>query len=371
MMRPINQSLKKESLKNSVPDLPTYGKITKEIFDSVIYPKLGASRPEVVVGPAIGVDTCAINVAEGEVLVATTDPMSYIPELGPADSAWLSVNMIASDLATSSFKPQYAIFDLNLPPSMTSNDFQAYWNALSDECRELGIAIVGGHTGKFEGCDYTVVGGGTMFSLGAANRYVSSKGGSPGDNLIVTKGAAIAATGILARVFHNYIEKNTDTETAKKGAECFKEITVVEDALAASSVGVRSAGVTAMHDATEGGVLSALRELAAASSAGLYVEKEKIPVLRDTKSICDLFHIDPLTSVGEGSLVIACQPRYTPDVVSALEKSAIPCEIVGELRQIEFRYKIVDDKGIEGDIEYPVVDPYWNAYYLAKKIGLN
>jgi len=53
-----------------------------------------------------------------------------------------------------------------------------------------------------------------MFSLGAANRYVSSKGGSPGDSLIITKGAAIAATGILAKVFHNYVEKNTDPETA-------------------------------------------------------------------------------------------------------------------------------------------------------------
>ncbi len=354
-----------------MPELPTHGKITKDIFDSVIYPKLGASRPEVVVGPSTGVDTCAINVAGGEVLVATTDPMSYIPELGPVDSAWLSVNLIASDLATSSFRPQYAIFDLNLPPSMPSSDFQVYWNALSDECKELGIAIVAGHTGKFEGCDYTVVGGGTMFSVGAANRYVSSKGGSPGDKLIVTKGAAIAATGILARVFHNYIEKNTDQETAKKGSDCFRKITVVEDALAASSVGVRSAGVTAMHDATEGGVLSALYELAAASSAGLYVEKEKIPVSMETKSICELFHINPLTSVGEGALVIACQPRYTPDVVSALEAKAIPCAIVGELKQAEYGFKLVDDKGIEADIEYPVVDPYWNAYYLAKKNGLN
>ena len=282
----ITEVSKREHELFKVPELPTYGKITKDIFDSVIYPKLGASRPEVVVGPSSGVDTCAINVAGGEVLVATTDPMSYIPELGPVDSAWLSVNLIASDLATSSFRPQYAIFDLNLPPSMPSSDFQAYWNALSDECKELGIAIVGGHTGRFEGCDYTVVGGGTMFSVGAANRYVSSKGGSPGDKLIVTKGAAIAATGILARVFHNYIDKNTDPETAEKGAEYFRRITVVEDALTASGVGVKSAGVTAMHDATEGGVLSALLELAAASSAGLYVEKGKIPVSTETKSIC-------------------------------------------------------------------------------------
>ena len=84
-----------------------------------------------------------------------------------------------------------------------------------------------------------------------------------------------------------------------------------------------------------------------------------------------VFHIDPLTSIGEGALVIACQPRYTPDVVSALEAKAISCAIVGELRQAESGFKLVDEKGAEAEIEYPVADPYWNAYYLAKKNGLN
>ena len=349
----------------------SYGKPSKEVFDRVIYPHLGAKRPEVIVGPTAGVDTCAINVAGGEVLVATTDPMSYIPELGPADSAWLSVNLIASDLATSSFKPQYAIFDLNLPPSMPSSDFEAYWSALSLECSNLGISIVGGHTGRFEGCDYTVVGGGTMFSIGASNQYVSSKGGTPGDKIILTKGAAIAATGILSKVFPRYIEKNADRKIALKGAEWFRKITVVEDALIASSVGVKEDGVTAMHDTTEGGVLSAMYELAIASSTGILVDKDKIPISEETRSICEIFHIDPLRSVGEGSLVIACHPSSAIDIVSALDGKSISSAVVGELKKREYGCKLLNDHGKMSDIEYPVSDPYWNAYYEAKKNNLN
>ena len=350
---------------------PNLGKLSKNVFESVIYPRLGAVRPEVVVGPSAGVDTCAINVAGGEVLVATTDPMSYIPEIGPVDSAWLSVNLIASDLVTSSFRPQYAIFDLNLPPNMSSEDFQTYWNAISDECRELGIAIVAGHTGKFEGCNYTVVGGGTMLSIGSSQRYLSSKGGSPGDKLIVTKGAAIAATGILSRVFQNYVKSNTDAKIARRGAEYFRKITVVEDALTASGAGARSNGVTAMHDTTEGGVLSALYEIASASSTGLLVEKERIPISEETRSICELFKIDPLRSVGEGALVIACQPAYVANVISALDAKGIACSIVGELRSQEYGLKLFDETGSENTIEYPVTDPYWNAYYLAMKNNLD
>src|SRR5579863_2176362 len=107
------------------------GKISKNFFNQVILANLGAKRNEVVTGPTTGVDNCVIKVGSGEVIVATTDPLSYIPELGPEDSAWLSVNLIASDLSTSGFKPQYIIVDFNLPPSMSGSLFEEYWNALS------------------------------------------------------------------------------------------------------------------------------------------------------------------------------------------------------------------------------------------------
>ena len=132
---------KKERRSTFFAKLPQYGKITKDFFDSVIYPNLGRRNKKILVGPSPGVDTCVIKTGENQVVVATTDPISYIPELGPKDSAWQSVNLIASDLATSGFPPQFALFDFNLPPTMKSSDFEKYWDALSQECKTLGIAI--------------------------------------------------------------------------------------------------------------------------------------------------------------------------------------------------------------------------------------
>lgn len=351
-------------------ELPEYGKITKGFFDKVIYPNLGAKRNEVIVGPSSGVDNCVVKIGSGEVLVATTDPLSYIPELGPEDSAWLSVNLIASDLSTSGFKPQYLILDLNLPPSMPGSLFEEYWSALSNECEKQGIAIIGGHTGKFKGLESTVIGGGVMFSIGSSRTYLTSSGGKVGDKIIVTKGAAIATTGILSRVFPRSVQRRIGEDGLRRSSSYFRKISVVKDALAAVTVGVRSSGVTAMHDCTEGGVLSAIHELASASSLGALVNKEQILISSETMGICDLFEVDPFVSLGEGALVLSCVPQKVSDVMSALSTSGIESSVVGSLREKSQQIMILEN-GKKSPIDYPVVDPYWAAFYSAKDKGWN
>ncbi len=349
--------------------LPPLGKITRDFFDRVIYPNLGASRNEVLVGPAPGVDCCVVKIASNEVLIATTDPLSFIPELGPEDSAWLSVNLVASDIATSGFRPQYALFDFNLPPSMPTADFERYWHALSEECKRLGIAIIGGHTGKFAGLDYTIIGASTMFSIGSLKTYVTSSDAVIGDKIIVTKGAAIAATGILSRVFPNTIGPKIGKAALRKAIDYFKEITVIDDALTAVKVGVRAEGVTAMHDATEGGVLSAIYELASASTLGAKIELSQIPLSSETKALCNVFGMDPYITLSEGSLVISCVTSKAEELLSLLGGIGIHAKVVWQLTRPDDGIKILDESRAEIPINYPVVDPYWQAYSHAKNKG--
>ncbi len=192
-------------------EVKSSGKISPSFLEKIIYPNLGARRAEILVGPSPGADTCVIKIGANQVLVACTDPLSLIPVLGAADSAWMSVNLIANDLATSGLTPQYMMVDLSLPPRMSNELLEKYWNSLSAECARLGIAIVGGNTGKFEGLDYTIVGAGTAFSTGSKNRCVVSSDAKLGDNLILTKGAAISATGILAKVFPRKVSEKINS----------------------------------------------------------------------------------------------------------------------------------------------------------------
>ncbi|MDG6904344.1 MAG: AIR synthase family protein [Nitrososphaerota archaeon] len=345
--------------------LPQYGKISKDFFDRVIYPNLGRRNGKVLVGPSSGVDTCVIRTGRNQVLVATTDPISFIPDLGSEYSAWQSVNLVASDLATSGLSPQFALFDFNIPPSMKSSDFEKYWKSLICESRRLDISIVGGHTSRFEGLDSTVIGAGMMFSLGREDECKTSQDGGVGDKVLVTKGAAIATTAVLAHAFPQTVRKKVGTKNLERAKAHLNKTTAVKDSLIAAK-----AGANAMHDATEGGVLSALYELAHASKTGLRVDLERIPVSEETRDICKIFKIDPYTSLSEGSLVLSCKPSRVTKVLSGLRSAGIRAAVVGELTSRKSGIVFRDCNGKESPIKYPVVDPYWRAYYDAKRRGL-
>jgi hydrogenase expression/formation protein HypE len=274
------------------------------------------------------------------------------------------VHLLASDLATSGFAPQYGIFDFNLPPTMGDSEFSKYWGSFHEECSRIGLAIVGGHTGRYQGCDYTIIGGGFLYSIGSENRYLTSSMAEVGDEIIVTKGVAIETTAILTRVFPRKVRKALGSKLFRTAWGYLKKVTTVKDALTAVEVGVREKGVTAMHDATEGGFMAAVMELAAASGLGVEVDLESIPISQETIEICKLFQINPLTSLSEGSLLISCKPDRTTRLLNRLKSEGIRSHVIGRLTPtVGLAYGTSRRGRIR--LEYPTSDPYWAAYWRA------
>jgi len=333
---------------------------------SVVYGRLGASRREVLVGPRFGVDNAVVRVAPGRVLVVTADPLSYIPTLGAADSAWLSVNLIASDLATSGFAPEFGIFDFNLPPKMTAREFTDYWKHFHEECNKLGIAIIRGHTGRYDGCDYTIIGGGVMYAIGDESQYLTSGMARPGDDIVLTKGAAIETTAVLASAFPRTVRRAIGASLYAKARAYLRKVSTVNDSLTAVSVGVHQQGVTAMHDATEGGVIAGAFELSNASGLGAELDLPSIAVSPETEEICKLFRINPLNSLSEGALLIACRPTRTCALLVKLRGAGIGSYTIGRFTKNRV-FCGIDSKGIKRRIRYPRFDPYWRAYSNAMR----
>jgi len=347
---------------------PRLGKAGQRILESVIYRSLGASSSRLVVGPAFGLDNSIVRLSRGRVLVATTDPLSYIPSLGPKASAWLSVHLLASDLTTSGFSPQFGLFDFNLPPTLRDASFAKYWRSFHQECKRLGLSIIGGHTGRYPGIDYTIVGGGVVMAIGPEDDYLTSSMARNGDDVVLTKGAAIETTAVLTRAFPGRVRKTLGSTLFDKAWNYLYKVSTVADALAASSIGIRHRGVTAMHDATEGGVIAGLIELTTASGLGLMVDLEQIHVSPETQHLCDLFRIDPQVSLSEGSLIIASRPTKTEEVRAKLSSQRISSTIVGSLTSSFRGCKATTSKGTRS-LRYPDVDPYWKAYSKAIKRG--
>ena len=345
--------------------LPEIGKISPEIFNELIYPRLGAKSQAVLVGPEHGVDVGIVKIGE-KVVALTTDPVFIVPEYGWERAAWFAVHILASDAVTSGLKPKFLAIDLNLPMEMTREQLEIVWDTMHRECEELDISIVCGHTARYENCHYPMVGGATVVSIGEKYEYVTPKLARVGDKIIITKGPAIEATGILATMFPQLIEENFGLEFSRRAQQIFYKMSVVGDAMTAVGVGVREEGVSAMHDATECGVWGGLFELSQAANLGIRIEKERIVLEDCVKEICDLFGIDPYASISEGTLIIACREHKAEEIVEALSRKGISSAIVGEFIGPKHRMILVEE-GRERKLEHPLVDPFWGAFYRALK----
>lgn len=345
--------------------LPEIGKISGEVFNQLIYPHLGAARPEILVGPQHGVDVGIIQIGKKAVAM-TSDPVFIVPEYGFKRAAWFATHILASDVVTSGLPPCYLSIDLNLPLSMTGEELTTLWNTIDEESKKMGMAIVCGHTARYDNCHYPMVGGATVIAVGDIDKYVTPRFAREGDKIIITKGPAIEAAGIFATMFPKHIAKNYGHEFAQEAQNLFYKMSVVEDAMTAVRIGVRDEGISAMHDATECGIWGGLYEIAQAAGLGARIDKSKIVIEDCVQEICDLFGIDPHKSISEGTLIVTCRPHKADHLIHILEENDIKASIVGELIAAKHGILVCEDK-VEKPLEHPHVDPFWHAFYSALK----
>jgi len=344
-------------------ELPEIGKLSPQVFDELIFTRLGATDEGVIVGPQHGVDVGIVEIGDKAVAM-TTDPVFIVPEYGWGRAAWFAVHILVSDAVTCGLKPRFLSIDLNLPMEMTREQLSIVWETIHQECRRLGITVVCGHTGRYENCHYPMVGGATVLCVGEKDEYVTPAMTRPGDKIIITKGPAIEATGIFAAMFPGLIEREFGSSFSERAQRVFYDMSVVDDAMTAVGVGVRERGVTAMHDATECGIWGGLFELARASGLGARVVKESIVVDDCVTAICGYFGIDPCASISEGTLIITCREDKGQAIVEALSQTGIASSIVGEMTQPGRGIKL-EQEGRERSLEHPLVDPFWRAFYDA------
>ena len=357
----------------------TLGKLTPATFERLIAPHLGAARPEVLVGPWPGTDCAVVRLSAGRVMALTTDPLSVIPCLGMAGSARLACHLLASDLWTSGLSPAYATVEFNLPPHMSDESFAEYWQAMSDEWAKLEVAVVAGHTGRHPGCDYPIIGAATLVGVGDEGRYVTPAMAEPGDRIVVTKGSAIEATAIAAHLIPLRLMAALETggmtrpeaeKALARARASLAQVSVVADCRAALKVGVRDRGVSALHDATEGGVLGGLIELAKASGHDLRVERARIPLSPESRAACEAWGaIDPGWTLSEGTLIAAVRPAHATALLAAFAEAGIAAAEVGEVMSGSGVLWLTESGGGVRKLEAPEPDPYWPAYDRAVREG--
>lgn len=311
---------------------PVEGKVSPGFFERVIQPHLGDRRRDVVVGPHTGVDVGVVRLDRKRVLVCTTDPLYVEPRLGWDRAAWFAFHILASDLTTAGCRPDWGAIDLDVPPETPDRVLETILRVFDRESRKLGAALVTGHTGRYAGCAFPMVGSGTLLAAPGAGGYVTTRRIPADADLLVSRTPALEATGMLATFFPDKIRDRLGRSTLDRAKAFVGQMSTVRDALRASEVGLRQDGVWAMHDATEGGLRTAAWEMAVASGRGLVCDLARAWIDPTVKEVADLFGMDPLDASSEGTLLLATSPGRTEEVRSALERAGAHVSWVGRFQ---------------------------------------
>ena len=279
--------------------------------------------PRVVVGPRVGEDAAVLDLGD-RYLVATTDPITFVTE----DLGWYVLVVNANDLAVRGAAPRWFLATCLLPEGRTTeSEVSALFAQLGAACRAQGVALVGGHTEVTPGLDRPIVVG-TMLGEVEKTRLVTTSGARPGDVLVLTKGVPVEGTSIIARMRDAELRaRGYDDAWLARARGMLARLSVVPEALLAAAL----VPVHAMHDPTEGGVATALWEVADAAGVGLAVEAERIPVLAEGAALCREYGLDPLGTIASGALLLALAPSDAGIVLHALAREGIDAAFIGRV----------------------------------------
>ncbi len=308
------------------------GKLSSAELRAQVLPYRGSSRPDVLLGPGVGLDSAVIDLG-GDVCVISSDPIT-----GAGQGAGrLAVTVATNDVAAHGAQPVGVQVVLLLPEQAAPGALAGIMQEIDAEARRLGVAVLGGHTEITSRVQDTVI---VVTAVGRAPRdqWVSAAGARPGDAMVVTKGVGLEGTAILATDFRDELAAALGEELVARAAAFGRELSVVEDALTAAGAGAR-----AMHDVTEGGLLGAVEEMCEAAGVGCELWTDRVPVRAETEVICAHLGLDPLGLLSSGSLLIAAPDGEA--VVEALERKSIVAACIGRFTASDAGRRMRDRTG--------------------------
>lgn len=327
------------------------GKIPPDILSEVVFKQLGEERADIILGPSLGEDGALVRVGD-KVLVSAMDPITgAIEHIG-----WLAVNINANDIATFGVRPIFFSSCILLPENSGKDVVKTICSQMHSAAKKLGIAIIGGHAELTPELPRPIVVGSCM-GITESGRYVTSGGSKPDDLLVLTKGAGVEGTAILAEEKRDLLIGKLGEPLVRSAESFYSQISVVKEAILAFQTG----GVTAMHDPTEGGVAGGIHELADAAGLGFRIYEEKIAIEPETHKICDLFEIDPLQLIGSGALLISVNPDRTDEVVENISATGIKASVIGRFSRNPDKRVLIDEDGSKTNLVRPISDHLWSA----------
>jgi HAD superfamily hydrolase (TIGR01509 family) len=282
---------------------------------------LPATDGAVLVAAGVGEDVAALDVRGIETIVAHGDPIT----LASGELGRFAVLVNANDIAASGAEPRWLLTTILLPAGTTPSQALALLGELADAAAAQGVTIIGGHT-EVTGAVSRPVVAATTIGVVRRSDLREKRAVRAGDRVLLTKGLAVEGAALLARELGERLRALGMSDAELNACrDLLGQVSIVPEARLAAGF----AGVRAMHDVTEGGLATAVQELAAATGRTATVDIDRVPVLPEASRLCGLLGADPLGLIGSGSLLICCDPAETQALVERLAEAGIAAADIG------------------------------------------
>ncbi|MDZ7361377.1 MAG: AIR synthase related protein [candidate division KSB1 bacterium] len=313
-------------LSHRLPEIFPAGKLPLDFLQTLLqkYASTKSGNHGLKIGAGLGRDAAVIDFGD-RLLIAKTDPITFVAE----DIGYYALHINANDVACMGGEPKWFLATLLLPENNTTPALvEKIFHQLSQACQKIGVALCGGHTEVTTGIDRPLVAG-CLLGEAPANRSFSPERIEIGDTIILTKGLAVEATSIIGREHTQALTEIFDAEFAQNCKHFLHDpgISVLPEA----HLAWQAEGVHALHDPTEGGLANAIHELLAERDLGVEIFWENIPLLPETKLLCDHFRLDILGLIASGALLIIGEEKACVKLQTRLQRAKITAAVIGRI----------------------------------------
>ena len=262
-------------------------------------------------------------VIQNGTLAFSTDSFTVSPLFfNGADIGKLAVCGTCNDLAMMGAKPKYLTCSVIIEEGFEIRSLEKIVKSMKEELEINGAIVVSGDTkvvpkGAVDKIFINTTGIGEILYKGISSNNITEN-----DLILVSRDiGAHGATIFAAR-------EGMDLETSLK-SDC---ISLYPQVKALIDAGVK---ITALRDATRGGVSAVLNEWAKQSNICIEIDEEKIPVCDEVKGICEILGFDAMSLANEGTFVLAIKKEDAQKALEVLQtfKEAKTAAIIGKVTQ--------------------------------------
>ena len=304
------------------------GKLSNENLEKILFNKIKIKNKEVMIGAGIGKDTAMLDF-KNDLFIISTDPITGSKNgIGK-----LCVNISCNDIATAMARPVAMMITMLIPTYAKIKDVEEIIDEILLTCDENDVDLIGGHTEVTSSVNKFILSG---VCIGKKEKR---EGLSPrtGDKIVMSKYAGLEGSAIAALDLEDEIKNILSKDELKRTKELINHTNVIKEGLVA-----KDHEVSLLHDATEGGVLGGVWEMATNSDLGAVINIDEIPILNETKKIAGHFDIDPYKLISSG-VMLFITPK-DKELIEALKRENIPANTIGYLTEEKEIYTIKNNK---------------------------